>query len=121
MPRVTAPVTTVYLADQLSTVLDFVQRFFVDTTPPHRVFRIRTLLNSCIQHLREPDKFPHNDMLHFLEVSLNQIRGVDGHNPRLKDQPGYQHAYEASLNTLTQVTQLAILHNLLTELEDDDP
>jgi len=121
MPRVTAPVTTVYLADQLSTVLDFVKRFFVDITPPHRVSRIRTRLNSCIQHLREPDKFPHNDVLHFLAISLNQIRGVDGHNPRLKDQPGYQHAYEASLNTLTQVTQLAILHNLLTELEDEDP
>ena len=121
MPRVTAPVTTVYLADQLSTVLDFVKRFFVDITPPHRVSRIRTRLNSCIQHLREPDKFPHNDMLHFLQDTLNQIRVVDGHNPSLQDQRGYQHAYEASLATIAEVIQLAKMHNLLTELEDEDP
>ena len=118
MPRITAPVTTVYLAGQLDIVLAFVDHFFVRTTPPHRVTRIRVLLKSCIEALGEPDKFPHNDMLNFLKDFLRQIQAIDEHNPSLQNTPAYPHEYQRILEILTHVIHLGQMHNLLTQLED---
>jgi hypothetical protein len=121
MPRVTAPITTFYLADQLSTVLAFAERFCMHTPRhAHAATQICNLLTFIIRAWSEPDKYASPPVLDFLQCCDRQIRVIHDHNPSLQDKPGYQHAYEASLNTLTQVTHLAILHNLLTELEDED-
>ena len=119
MPRVTAPITTICLADQLSPVLAFAQRFCMHSPRhAHAATQICNLLDIVIENFREPDKYSNIPVLYFLECCDRQIRAIHRENPGLQDKPGYQHAYEASLNTLTQVTHLAILHNLLTELED---
>jgi hypothetical protein len=122
MPRVTAPITTFYLAGQLSTVLAFAERFCMHTPRhAHAATQICNLLDLLITHFREPDKYASPPVLDFLNCCDRQIRVIHRENPSLQNKPGYQHAYESSLNTLTQVTHLAILHNLLTELEDEDP
>jgi hypothetical protein len=111
-----------YLADQLSTVLAFAEHFCMHTPRhAHAATQICNLLDLLITHFREPGKYASPPVLDFLNCCDRQIRAIHRGNPSLQNTPGYQHAYEASLNTLTQVTHLAILHNLLTELEDDDP
>jgi hypothetical protein len=112
--RITAPVTTVYLADQLSIVLAFVEHFFLHTPKlPHHVIRINVLLNSCINASREPEQCMHNDMLQFLKVALSQIRAVDRDNPSLQKTPAYQHQYQRIIGTLTSVIHLGKMHKLL--------
>jgi hypothetical protein len=122
MPRITAPVTTMYLSDQLSTVLDFAERFCMHTPRhAHAATQIYNLLTFIIRAWSEPDKWASVPVLDFLKTIDRQIRVIHRENPSLQDKPGYQHAYEVSLNTLAHVTHLAILHNLLTALEDEDP
>jgi hypothetical protein len=122
MPRIRAPVSAIYLADQLSTVLAFAERFCMHT-PRHAqaAVQICDLLTFIIRGWSEPDKYVSVPVLDFLKTIDLQIRVIHRHNPSLQDQPGYQHAYEASLDTVANVARLAILHNLLTALEDEDP
>jgi hypothetical protein len=111
MPRITAPITTIYLADQLSIVLDFVKHFFVHTP---QLPWVLLLLKYCIDALREPEQFQHNDMLNFLNDALRTIRAVNRDNPSLQDTPAYQHEYQHIIETLTRVIDLGKMHKLLT-------
>jgi hypothetical protein len=116
-----APVSTIYLADQLSTVLAFAERLCMHT-PRHAqaAVQICDLLTFIIRGWTEPDKWVSVPVLAFLKTIDLQIRVIHRHNPSLQDQLGYQHAYEASLETIAHVIHLAKMHNLLTTLEDED-
>ena len=121
MPRVTASVTTVYLADQLSPVLAFAQRFCMHSPRhAHAATQICNLLDIVIENFREPDKYSNIPVLYFLECCDRQIRAIHRENPGLQDKPGYQHAYEAGLKTIAHVIHLGKMQNLLTQLEDED-
>jgi hypothetical protein len=111
-----------YLAEQLSTVLAFAERFCMHSyRHAQAATQICTLLDMLITHFHEPNKWASVPVLDFLKTVDLQIRLIHRHAPSLQDHPGYQHAYEASLDTVANVARLAILHNLLTELEDEDP
>ena len=130
MPRITAPISTIYLADQLSTVLKFAERFWtytraqaeimIGTFQWERMVRIRSDLSGPIGRLREPGRFGLHDVLDVvpeLEEALRLIPELNRANPRLRDNPVYKSQYEDIVEILTDVIQYIKMHKLLIELQ----
>ena len=130
MPRITAPISTIYLADQLSTVFKFAERFWtytraeteimIGTLQWQRVSRIRTLLSESVARLREPRRYGLYDFLDVvldLEEVLRLIPDLNRANPRLRDNPVYKSQYEDIVEILADAIQHIKMHKLLIELQ----
>ncbi len=113
--RTVAPCSRMYLAEQLETVLHFTGRFWMHTPDAMRSAHIRSLLETAICSLQEPDNYSHYNMAYHLRVCLTQMQNLYADNPSLRDTPAYQGEYEQNVATITHVIEVGELESLLSD------